>query len=179
MLIALVGLVSVPAGCGNSEVPSPSTTDTTSREAQRPASSADRARYVERAEAICRKALGETHALGHELSKVLSNADSPQKGITNGLVRPGTEILSHEAAELRSLKPTPNSRALETYLGLFEPIVELARQRLEAGDAEELEQARTLELMIATLEDEQSAAARQFGFHACGVGFTRALGGLG
>lgn len=158
--------------------PATSAPGSASAEARQPASPAERDRYSERAEAICRDGLRETRVLGRGLPKVLASSDSPQKGITNGLVRPGTEILSREATKLRNLEPVPNSRALEVYLGLFEPIVELARQRLEAGVGDP-EQARKLELMITSLEDEQSAAARQFGLEACAVEFIRALGGSG
>lgn len=92
-------------------------------------------------------------------------------------MRPGAEILSREADSLRNIEPQPTSRSLEVFLGLFDPILELARQRLQAGTSGDPEQARRLELMIASLEDEQSAAARQLGLDACSVEFTNALGG--
>ena len=176
LLIALA--TAALTGCGGSRSATSETTDTVVP-THRTASDVDRGLYIAKAEAICRRGLRKTHALGRNLPEVLSSSASPQEGITNGLVRPGTEILSREAAGLRNIRPAPNSRALEIYLGLFEPIVELAHQRLEAGTAGELERAHNLELMIASLGDEQSAAAHQFGLHACSVKFTRALGGLG
>jgi hypothetical protein len=167
-------------GCGSSGESAPETAVRSVDTApDRSASAVDKGRYVARAEAICRRALRETRALGRNLSGVLSNAPSPQQGITSGLVRPGTEILSREAAELRDLRPQPDSRLLEIYLGLFDPIVELGRQRLLAGTADEPDRAHDLELMIASLGNEQSVAAHRFGLQACGVPFTRALGGSG
>jgi hypothetical protein len=182
-LIALGGavvVVVVLAGCGSTDGPgSATTTDSVGAHAHPPATAIDRGRYVGRAEAICRNGLRETRALGRDLPEILASSSSPQEGITSHLVKPGTGILSREAAKLRHLRPVPNSRELEIYLGLFEPIVELAHQRLEAGTAGELEQARSLELTITSLEDEQSAAAHDFGLNACSVEFTRALGGSG
>jgi hypothetical protein len=136
----------------------------------------DRSRYARRAEAICRRSVAAAQAVGRVLPEAVSRAASPQVGITTALVRPGVEILSREAAALRSLGPGPRSTALQTYLGLFEPIVELAHQRLQAGLASEFERARELEVLIAGLADEQSTAARRYGFHACSIEFTRALG---
>ena len=79
---------------------------------------------------------------------------------------------------MRKLGPPPPSRSLEIYLGLFDPIIELARQRQYVG-ATEPERAQKLDLMIAALTDEQAAAAHQADLPACGVKFTRALGGPG
>ncbi|HEV7615373.1 MAG TPA: hypothetical protein VGO36_04000 [Solirubrobacterales bacterium] len=108
----------------------------------------------------------------------MSTAASPQQGITGGVVGPGIAILSAEAAGLRKLGPPPASPAFEIYLGLFDPIIELARQRFQAGTTDP-EQARRLELMVASLNAEQSAAAKRFGLRACGIEFNAALGGSG
>jgi hypothetical protein len=128
-------------------------------------------------EAICRQSTLETRALRRKLPEAFSRSASPQDAITNGIVKPGIEILSHESTRLRDLGVSPSSSSLKIYLGLFEPIVELARQRLQVGTAGENERAHSLELLIAGLEDEQSAAARRVGLDACSVGFNRALEG--
>lgn len=179
MLLAL-SVTAVFSGCGSSgnSAPTP-TVGSTGAGLDRPASRVDKAHYIARAEGVCRRGLRETRALGRNLSEIVANAASPQRGITNGLVRPGTEILSREAARLRGLRPRPDSQALEIYLGLFDPIVELGRQRLVAGNADDPDRAHSLELMIASLGNEQSVAARRFGLKACSVPFTRALGGSG
>lgn len=130
---------------------------------------------MQRAEAICRRSVARTRALGRGLSKAVANAPSPAQGITTALVGPGIAILSREAAELRRLGTPPDSPALATYLGLFDPILELARQRFQAGSRGDIGQARRLELMIADLSAEQSAAAKEFGLRACSIEFSAAL----
>jgi hypothetical protein len=175
-----LGIAAIFFGCGGSDGAAPATTaGSVDADAHRSAPRIDRDRYVERAEAICSRSLRETRTLSRDLPEVIAGSASPQEGITNGLVRPGIGILSREAAELRDIEPVPSSRALKLYLGLFDPIVELSRQRLQVGTAGEPERARNLELMIAELGSEQSVAARRFGLRACAVPFTRALGGPG
>jgi hypothetical protein len=167
----------VLAGCGSS---STETTAAPSIPAGRGmASSPERAAYVQDAEAICRRSVARTRALGSRLPQIVSSAPSPQQGITNGLVGPGIAILSQEAASLRNLDPAPASPALATYLGLFDPILALARQRLQAGRAGDPEGAHRLELLIAGLSEEQSAAARRFGLRTCSIEFNTALGASG
>lgn len=90
---------------------------------------------------------------------------------------PGLQILIRESAQLRALRPSPQSATLETYLGLFDPIIELSRQRAEIDVRSSSNQVRSLELMIAELGQEQTKAARRFGLQKCALNFTQALGG--
>jgi hypothetical protein len=115
------------------------------------------------------------HALGGKLADSLAKAPTPEVGVTDSLVKPGTEIIARQAARLRALRPRPESVALETYLGMFDPIVALAYQRLQAGNAHDPAQSHELEILIAGLAAEQSAAARSFGLRECSIGFTEAL----
>ncbi len=171
-------VVALFGGCGGSdETLTRSAAGAIESSEHQPVPRIDRAQYLKRAEAICSRSAHEIHALGRALPRVFSQSGSYQKAITNGLVRPGIEILNTEAARLRSLGPAPSSRESEVFLGLFDPIIELAHERLRAGNSGDPEHARTLELMIASLEDEQSAAARGLGLHACSLEFTHALGG--
>lgn len=168
------------AGCGSSSGPNPEIAGKPLRPAtSRSVSDAQKARYVAEAESICSRSAREARAIRRRLPTVISHSKSPEEGITNGLVRPGIETLRLEATTLRRLQPRPSSRALEVFLGLFDPIVELGLERLRAGIAGKLDRARRLEVMIARLEDEQSASARQFGFRLCGIGFNHSLGGSG
>jgi hypothetical protein len=115
--------------------------------------------------------------LAKRLPRVVSRSTSSGDTIVIGLVKPGIRILAGEAAALRNLQPAPASHDLYVYLGLFDPIVELGRQLQVAAEAGETPRAHEIELLVAGLGDEQSAAARRFGFHSCAVGFTSALGG--
>jgi hypothetical protein len=173
----VVVVATVLTGCGDSERGSAPTADSTKSGAHSFAAGVDDGRYVGQAEAVCSRGLEEIGALGRRLPRALSHSSAAQDPITSALIEPGLEILRREASRLRKLGPAPGSRALRIYLGLFDPILELARQRLYVGTTEP-EHARNLELMIASLSDEQSAAAKRFGLAACSVGFTTALGGL-
>jgi hypothetical protein len=175
LLIALTVAMAL-ASCGGSDSDA---TLTAAAPARKAASGLDKSVYVRRAEAICRRGVGRIRALGGRLPEIVSAAPSPQQGITSGLVGPGIAILSAEAAGLRGLGTPPPSPALETYLGLFDPILELARQRFQAGSAGDPGQAHQLELMVASLNEEQSAAAQKFGLRACSIAFNAALGGAG
>jgi hypothetical protein len=179
LLLALATATAL-AGCGGSSGGGSGTTPEAAGPGQDTTTpAANEALYVRQAEAICRRSVAKTRALGRRLPEIVTSAPSPQQGITNGLVKAGTAILSKEAADLRSLGEPPDSPALETYLGLFEPIVELARQRIQAGVAGDPERAHQLELIIANLGKEQSAAARSFGLRECSIEFNTALGGSG
>lgn len=129
--------------------------------------------FARQAESVCRRSLTATRALGRRLPQILSDSSFPQEAVTSGLVKPGVAILSNEAARLRALG-TPESEALQTYVGLFEPIVELGLQRLDVGTGE-IDRVHSLEGLIAGLEDEQSAIARRSGLKACAISFNRAL----
>jgi hypothetical protein len=169
------------SGCGGS---SGTNTGSTATESTMPNSGqretvAERVDYVKHAEAICARTVREIRALRRSLPVVISHSQSTEEGITNGLVRPGIKVLDRQSAHLRALEPRPTSGTLESYLGLFEPIIALARQRLQAGEAMDPKRGRALELLIAGLAGEQSALAKRFGFKICSVGFTEALGGTG
>jgi hypothetical protein len=161
-------------GCGSSGVDSTASSSTSAGEVQSE-SAAEHSRYVGAAESICRHALDEVHAVGAALATNLAKAATPEAGLTDSLVKPGIKIIARQAARLRALRPRPDSVALETYLGMFDPILALAYQRLEAGDAQDPAQSHEVELLIAALATEQSSAARAFGLRKCSVGFTEAL----
>lgn len=163
-------------GCGGSGSEDASTTSAKQHEGSR-GSHASRAHYLKQAEAICAHGVRETRLVSAKLPSRIAQAPTPEAAIDTGLVKPGIEILDREAVNLRSLQPRPKSAQLEIFLGLYDPIIALARERLKAGLASERERARSLELLIASLSDEQSAAARRFGFRTCAVGFTSALRG--
>ena len=179
MLLSALAATTLLIGCGSSGNGNSGTAADSTGAATHPAGArVALPRFVERAEKICVQGKRETQALGVRLSQVLSHS-SPQDAITNALVKPGIGILNRERTSLKDLGPAPDSRTVEIFLGLFDPIIELAHQRLQATASDEPDQARSLEVMIARLEDERSAAARRLGLDACGVPFSRALRGAG
>lgn len=176
LIAGVAGVAFVGCGGSGNTASSGSTAGPDGASASPGAAKIDRGRYIDRAEAICRRSVREARAVGDALSQAVAGAASPQVGITTNLIRPAVEILDRESARLRSLGPAPPSQTLAVYLGLFDPIVELARQRLRAGLANEVEWAHRLELLIAGLADEQSQAAEQYGLGACSVKFAQAAG---
>jgi len=143
-----------------------------------PAERALTAKFIAAAEPICRQGNAATHALGEKLSQAVAGSGSLQETVLTGLVQPGIKILSRQAGELRNLPAPRSSEDLQTYLGLYDPIIELSYQ-LEAAlqDAEDPHRSREIELLISELGNLQGAAARRFGMHACSIDFTGALGG--
>jgi hypothetical protein len=179
-LLSVLAVAVILGGCGSSDSgETEAATETTSSTSRNAHSGVDPARYSKRAEGICARGVRETHTLGRRLAEVVSNSATPEAAITNGVVKPGIEILEREGNSLRSLGQPPDSRTWQVFVGLYDPIVELARQRLQATAAGEPERARGIEQMIGRLEGERSAAARQLGLDSCGVQFSRALGGSG
>lgn len=176
-LLALLLTTVALGGCGGSGAASTSSMESATPSPDRHESAVERAIYVKRAEVICAQSVREARALRRNLPAVISHAPTAEQGITNGLVKPGIEALARQSAHLRSLKPRPTSGTLESYLGLFEPILALARQRLQTGEARDPERGHTLELLIDGLTSEQSTFAKQFGLKVCSVGFTEALDG--
>jgi hypothetical protein len=168
-------VAAILAGCGGSSSAKPKA-DSASPQAAEARTASETSVYAERAEGVCKTALRETRELGRILPQKLAQRTSPDP-IAGNLVEPGIAILNRESSRLRDVGSPPPSRPLRIFLGLFDPIVELARQRVAVGAAGERSRAREIELLIADLVDEQSAAAQRFGFRACSIGFYHALRG--
>ncbi len=135
----------------------------------------DRATAV-RAEAICRRATSEAEPLIANLGRTVRQSGSPDQGIDRGLVRPGIRILEREDAALAKLNPTPESAVFSAYVGLFEPVLSLAHQRLEAGESLDYGTAHELEILIGSLTGEQTKLAASIGLVGCETDFFKALG---
>ena len=126
------------------------------------------------ADPICRRTIEAIQNL--ELAPSTGAHANVLTPTTEGLVRPGIPILSREATRLRALQPRPVDTDLQTYLGIFDPILVLSHQRLRAGGTADPTVANRLENLIAGLEEDQARAAHAFGFRYCGTGFFAAFG---
>lgn len=133
-------------------------------------------RVAARAESICKESVRETTLLGRRLAQALAGSPSGD-AIGSELVAPGIEILKRESTRLERLEAAADSSEFDVYVDLFDPIIELAEQRIEAGRADEPERGQALERLIAGLVDEQVAIARKLELDACSISFTEALGG--
>ena len=63
-----------------------------------------------------------------------------------------------------------------TYIGLFEPVLSLAYQRLAAGEAPDDGTAHEIETLIGSLTSEQARLAASLGLTACETDFFDSLG---
>jgi hypothetical protein len=97
-----------------------------------------------------------------------SGASGTLELTTEGLVKPGIELIEQDAEKLRRLD-APDGGEVDAYVDLFDPILALARERLRAGQAGEFGESRELEKLMIALAEEQRAAARQAGMRACDV----------
>jgi hypothetical protein len=167
-------LIALMAGCGGGSKPTPATSTSTAAPASGPSTES----YVARANAICRDALAETHAMGQRLLASRSGGDALAL-TTNGLVRPGIRIRERMAERMRKLAlPAEGAGLFAAYVQLFDPLDSIARERLRAGKAGQEARAHDLETLLVELGDEQKAAAQRAGLHTCAKDFfTAALGG--
>ena len=172
VLLALLA-VALLAGCGEGgETTAPAPT-----QAQAEATAADPA-YATKADAICRRALAETHQLGQRFSQSASAGESLLDSTTALLVAPGIEIRKQMADRLRALPPPEEgAEAVAAYVELFDPLEALSYERLRAGRAGDLEEASRFEGLMLELAREQTAAARLAGLDACAADFVKAAFG--
>lgn len=171
----LLAISLIAAGCGSSgDSTSPGAASGSQEAEPSPVELEDS--LVVQAETICKQGGREIDRLARNLSQEI--ASSPSRDVIGEvLVEPGIRILNRQSSRLGELTEASDSPQFVTYVGLFEPVLELAELRLEAGRAEEPERGQALERLISDLEDEQSALAKELGLDACGVRFVEALGG--
>ncbi len=163
-LITLLALIAAISGCGGSDE-----TEATSAEAA-PA-------IVAKADANCRQLRREVVKLAHN---AFSGAPDPGV-VTVRLVRPTLVVLESFARRQQQLARSSGNPELQLYARLFEPIVVLAHQRVQAGRqytagaAEASTVARGYENLMSTVAEEQREAARRAGLEACSIDFIRVL----
>ncbi len=161
---AAAALLTLGAGCGGSADPATTASD----RAEPVAGSISRDAYVRRADSICRKAIDDARAL---VAGGFETGDSGSGGLaltTKTLVAPGIAIRARQATRIRALpRPAGDSAALDTFVGLFDPIDELSRQRLRAGLAGDMNESLHLERLLGMLALEQQRSARRYGFDDC------------
>jgi 4-amino-4-deoxy-L-arabinose transferase-like glycosyltransferase len=172
--VAVAGALALLAlgGCGGGDSDEPAST-----RPEGETSGSTKERYIAQVNAICRDALRETRRLGRRFATSgAGSASDVLELTTEGLIGPGIEIRERQAERLRRVErpvdlSEPDAEALDVYLDLFGPIGELSRQRLRAGRAADLEEARRLEALMLELANEQRQAADRFGLRACDADF--------
>jgi hypothetical protein len=178
LLVAFGLLVAALVGCGSSGSSASSGGTASSPAANATADTGEpSAAYLAQVEAACTRSVAETEALTKRLPEFFAEAPNGNAAITRGVVGEGMKILAAEASRIRAAGPEPSGAPLSTFVGLFDPIVELAHQRLASGEAEDLNRSHELELLVTALSAEQAEAGEAAGLKSCSVDFTQALGG--
>jgi hypothetical protein len=170
LCLALISTTAALSGCGGSgSVSSPTAP------AQADAAAMGRPTAVQ-TEAICARATDEAQSAAANLPNAMATASTPEEAITNTLVRPAIHILEKEAVALAALHSRSNSPVFSTFVGLFEPVLVLARQRLASGRAASTDESHQLEYLTTTLTGEQVRLANSLGLPRCETDFFKALG---
>jgi hypothetical protein len=129
---------------------------------------------VSRADSNCRDFLREARRIGREAFE-----GSPPATIlelaTERLVKPSIPVLEGMAKRQQALESEANNSSFNLYAELFDPIVAIARERLEAGRAGDAAKAKRLEELLTNLGLEQRQAAREAGLGDCDIDFQHAL----
>ncbi len=168
LAVAAGVLIAVAAigGCGDGDG-SASTPASGSAPVESPGADPEaKAAYIERADRICAQALADAEDLVGSGDLPMASADALEL-TTKGLIAPGIEIRARQSERLRALEIPGDDENLDRFLGLFDSIEELSRQRLRAGLAGDADESQDLERLLGTLAAEQQEAAKAYGFDDC------------
>lgn len=161
--LAMTLAVLVLAGCGGDS-------ETASQSLSTGANGGDGA-YLAKAEQICVGMIADARRMGTRFRQI------PHVGVdvltltTQRLVRPAIPILEASSRRLRALESKTTSVDFNSYATLFDPIVSLARDRAQAGEAGDSDRAHALELLLLELSALQQGIARKAGLKSCDVDF--------
>lgn len=120
------------------------------------------------ANANCRQLLRDVRQLA---KGVLSGYSSNLELTTEGFAKPGIRLEKHIARRQQRLQPAADDPRYSLYAELFDPIIVLAEQRLQAGQAGDIAQSQLLQDQLTALGIEQRDAARRAGLRSCDVDF--------
>ena len=126
--------------------------------------------YVAKAERICAGMIAQSRRMGARFREIPQVEVDALTLTTRELVKPAVPILESNAAKLRTLRPQANV-TFDSYVALFDPIVSVVRERVEAGEAGDSTRAHELELVLIDLSDLQRSLAREAGLKTCDVDF--------
>lgn len=134
---------------------------------------ANQVQAMAKAEANCRLMLREVQQLAHGvLSEGFKNN---MQLVTIGFGRPGLEVARRTRARQQKLIGAVDTKAFETYVGLFDPIILFAQQSIAAARIEDLQTVTNLKEKLLTLGAEQGIVAGEAGLPACEVDFLDAM----
>ena len=121
------------------------------------------------AEANCQEMLKEVRQAAHG---VLSRGFTNNLQLLNlGLGKPGLRIAKRMRERQSKLIPAIETKAYETYVGLFNPIIFYAERSIKAAEAEDIATVTPLKEKLNTLGVEQGLVAHEAGLPACEISF--------
>lgn len=162
-IFVLLALLLVGCGEGSEE-----TTQTTT--AQKGESRA----YVAAADRICAGMIADSRRMAAEFSRYPNDEGLRALTVTTReLVEPALPVLERSGRRLRALERSTDSVPFGSYVALYDPIVAVVRDRVEAGEAGDETRAHALELQMLDLSDLQRRLALEAGLKTCDVDFIR------
>lgn len=129
-------------------------------------------RALAKAEANCQLML---HEVKHFARQGLSGFKNNVQAVTIGFGRPGLKVARRTRARQQKLVDEIDSKAFETYVGLFDPIILFAQQSIEAARIEDIATVVNLKEKLTTLGTEQGVVAAEAGLPACETDFLDAM----
>jgi len=175
LALTVVALALAVAGCGGGDDETTTVAPTAQREEapqkQDPSSSSA---YVKRAEAVCTDMVAAAKRRGLAFRNQEEFPSDPLK-LTTSLISPAIPILMSSAKRLRALEDESADPDFEAYVGVYDPILALLRQRVEAGEDGDRERAQDLDSQLLDMVALQRQLAKAAELDACDVDFIEAF----
>lgn len=172
-ILLLVALLLGGCGGGGRETTADSSTEASTAP---PTGSRD---YVAAGDRICAEMVAEARQMGRRFQE-FDNPGLPALTLTTReLIEPALPILERSGARFRALESGSESLELGSYTALYDPIVAVVRDRVEAGREGDATRAHALELQMLELGELQRGLAREAGLKSCDVDFIQAFGVAG
>lgn len=173
--MTVVALALAFAGCGGGGDETTAPVATAEEEQAPPTQgSPSSSAYVKGAEAVCVDMVAAAKRRGLALRSQEEFPSDPL-ALTTALITPAVPILAASARRLRALEDESATPDFEAYVGVYDPILALLRQRVEAGEAGDRERAQELEAQLLDLVALQRQLARAAGLEECDVDFIEAF----
>ena len=174
LALTAVALTLALAGCGGGDDEATTTAPTGQQKGTQTQQDPPSAAYVKRAEAVCVEMVAEAKRLGLAFRRRDEFPSDPLQ-TTTSLIAPAIPVLATSARRLRALEGASGNPDFEAYVGVYDPILALLRQRVEAGEAGDRERAQDLESQLLDMVALQRRLARTAGLGQCDVDFIEAF----
>jgi outer membrane murein-binding lipoprotein Lpp len=161
---ALVVVACLLAGCGSGGGTTGATTTAST------ISAAAAKQQKGEADAICTRMIAEAHRLGRKaLAAGVGEYDNTLEFTTDGLIAPALPVVERSVRELRAVTTEAGEPQLDGYVAMWDPILSLLIERVQAGRQGEGEQAHQIEEQLIELAGIQKDLAKEAGLKVCTV----------